>query len=55
MHPRIAWAFLRRDFKIATSYRAAFVMQIASIFIAVPLFYFMGGLVDGANLKALDA
>ncbi len=55
MHPRIAWAFLRRDFKIATSYKAAFVMQIAGIFVAVPLFYFMGGLVDGANLKALDA
>jgi len=54
MHPRIAWAFLRRDFKIATSYRVGFVMQIASIFVAVPLFYFMGGLVDGANLKALQ-
>jgi len=55
MHPRIAWAFLRRDFKIATSYKAAFVMQIAGIFIAVPLFYFMGDLVDGANVKALKA
>jgi len=55
MHPRIAWAFLRRDFKIATSYKAAFVMQIAGIFVAVPLFYFMGDLVDGAKLKALDA
>jgi ABC-2 type transport system permease protein len=55
MHPRIAWAFLRRDFKIAVSYRAGFAMQIASIFIAVPVFYFMGGLVDGANPKALES
>jgi len=55
MHPSIAWAFLRRDFKIATSYKASFIMQVASIFVAVPLFYFMGGLVDGANLKALEA
>jgi ABC-2 type transport system permease protein len=55
MHPRIAWAFLRRDYKIATSYKTAFVMQIAGIFIAVPLFYFMGDLVDGANLKILEA
>jgi ABC-2 type transport system permease protein len=55
MHPRIAWAFLRRDFKIASSYRVGFLMQIATIFVAVPLFYFMGGLVDGANLKVLQA
>jgi len=55
MHLRIAWAFLRRDFKIAVSYRAGFVMQIAGIFVAVPLFYFMGGLVDGAKPKALEA
>lgn len=53
MHPTVALAFLRRDFKIATSYRAAFVLQIVSIFVAVPLFYFMGGLVDGGNAEAL--
>jgi ABC-2 type transport system permease protein len=54
VHPRVAQAFLRRDFKIATSYRAAFVGQIVSIFVAVPLFFFMGNLVDGANLKVLE-
>jgi len=54
MRLRVALAFLRRDFKIATSYKAAFVMQIASIFVAVPLFYFMGSMVDGANVKALE-
>lgn len=53
MHPSVALAFLRRDFKIATSYRAAFVLQIASIFVAVPLFYFMGSLVDSGNNDAL--
>ena len=54
MRMRVAQAFLSRDFKIATSYRAAFVMQIASIFVAVPLFFFMGNMVGGANLKALE-
>jgi ABC-2 type transport system permease protein len=54
MRARVAQAFLWRDFKIATSYRAAFVIQIASIFVAVPLFFFMGRMVEGANLKALE-
>src|SRR5829696_893024 len=39
---RAAWAFLKRDFLLATSYKAAFVMQLAAIFMAVPIFYFMG-------------
>lgn len=55
MHPTVAWSFLRRDFKIATSYRAAFFLQLASIFMAVPVFYFMGGLVDGGNIEALKS
>jgi ABC-2 type transport system permease protein len=55
IHPKVAWAFLRRDFRIASSYRVAFVMQIAMIFVAVPLFYFMGNIVDGAQIKSLDA
>lgn len=54
MHARVAQAFVWRDFKIATSYRTAFVIQLASIFLAVPIFYFMGTMVEGANLKALE-
>jgi len=54
VHPRVAQAFLWRDFKIAASYRTAFVIQLASIFVAVPLFFFMGNMVEGANVKALE-
>jgi len=39
---RVARAFIHRDFLIATSYRAPFAMQVLSIFIAVPLYYFVG-------------
>ena len=39
---RAAWAFLKRDFLIATSYRTSFVLQLGAIFAAIPIFYFMG-------------
>jgi len=52
-HLSVAGAFLRRDFKIATSYHAAFVLQLGSIFLAVPVLYFMGSLVDGNSAVAL--
>lgn len=55
VHPKVAWAFLRRDFKVASSYRIAFIMQIAMIFVAVPLFFFMGNVVDGAKVKSLES
>ena len=55
VHPKVAWAFLRRDFKVALSYRVAFIMQIAMIFVAVPLFFFLGNVVDGAKVKSLEA
>lgn len=53
LHPDVAWAFVRRDFKIAISYRTAFALQVMGIFAAVPVFYFMGGLVEGAEVEAL--
>lgn len=53
MHVRVAQAFLWRDFKIAISYRAAFVIQFAGIFAVVALFYFMGNMIEGANVAAL--
>lgn len=53
MNLKVAWSFLRRDLKIAASYRAAFAMQIVSIFLVVPLFYFLGGFIDGQNIEAL--
>lgn len=53
MRTSVALAFLIRDFKVARSYRVAFLMQLGGIFVAVPIFYFMGDIVDGANSKAL--
>jgi ABC-2 type transport system permease protein len=54
VHARVAQAFLWRDFRIATSYRAAFVIQIAGIFATVALFFFMGNMIEGAQVKALE-
>ena len=39
---RKALAFLHRDFLIATSYRSAFAIQLASILIWVPVCYYIG-------------
>lgn len=43
-----ALAFLRRDFAVETSYRAAFFMQFGSMFIGVASFYFMSRLLGSA-------
>ena len=39
---RKAWAFLKRDYLIATSYKVAFAMQLGSVLIWVPICYFIG-------------
>lgn len=49
-----AWAFLRRDALIAVSYRTAFVLQFGSIFVAVPLFYFMGRMMPQTQAALFD-
>ena len=49
-----AGAFLRRDFLVAISYQAGFAMQLFGIFVSVPIFFFMGNLVDGAHIPALE-
>jgi ABC-2 type transport system permease protein len=41
-----AWAFLKRDFRIETSYRLSFLLSLASIFFATSVFYFLGKIVD---------
>lgn len=49
-------SFLRRDFLIAVSYKTSFLIQLGSIFFAVPLFYFSTKIVDGKAFgPALDA
>jgi ABC-2 type transport system permease protein len=50
---RTAWAFVKRDFLIDTSYRTAFLGQLAYIFGGVSLFYYVGRVFDGAMSPAL--
>ncbi len=42
---KLAWAFLARDFLIATSYKLSFSLQLLRIFALVPIYYFVGRLV----------
>lgn len=51
------WAFLKRDFLIATSYRTAFVIQLASILLGVPFIFFISkflGSSGGNTLREYD-
>ncbi len=43
-------AFVRRDWKIARSYRLQFVLDICAIPVALGLFYFLSRLIDGGRL-----
>jgi ABC-type polysaccharide/polyol phosphate export permease len=45
-------AFMRRDFRIATSYRAAFVLGFVSTIFGLALFYYLGHIVDPAELNS---
>lgn len=45
-------AFLRRDWKVARSYRLQFVLDLASIPLALGLFFFLSRLVDSNALPA---
>jgi ABC-2 type transport system permease protein len=44
---RTAWAFIRRDFLVAVSYRTAFIGELLYIFLGVSIFYYMGRVFDG--------
>jgi ABC-2 type transport system permease protein len=46
--------FLKRDFLIQTSYRAGFAVQILGIFVAVPGFYFLSKVFNGATSDVMD-
>lgn len=50
---RLAWSFLRRDFLLAVSYRAAFGLQVLSIFAAVPIIFFMSQVFAGFDAPSL--
>lgn len=42
------WAFLRRDYLLASSSRLAFVWQIMSVMLAAPTLYYLGRLIQPA-------
>jgi ABC-2 type transport system permease protein len=50
---KTAWAFLKRDFLVATSYRSAFVIQLASILLGVPFIFFISKFLGNAGGEAL--
>jgi ABC-2 type transport system permease protein len=45
---RKSWAFLVRDFRSQTSYRLAFIMNIAGIFFSIAIFFFISRLLGRA-------
>jgi len=50
---RTAIAFIKRDCLIMLSYRFNFVFSIVGILVMVTVLYFLGGLVDSANVSFL--
>jgi len=51
-----AWAFIRRDFLIETSYRSAFILQFTGTFVSVAIFFFLSGMIRGIapNMKGVE-
>jgi ABC-2 type transport system permease protein len=45
-------AFIRRDFRIHTSYRLSFVLQMSTIFFFLALYYFLARIVDQEEFAA---
>ena len=50
---KTAWAFIRRDFLIAASYRTAFITQMSVILLSVPMAFFVSRIFEGFNPPAL--
>ena len=50
----VARAFLKRDFSLNVSYRLSFLMQFASIFISIAMFYFLAQLFGTALVPQLE-
>ncbi len=49
---RVVAAFIRRDFRIHTSYRLSFVLQMSTIFFFLTLYYFLSRIVDQKEFAA---
>jgi ABC-2 type transport system permease protein len=55
MNPlRLMWGFVRRDALVALSYRAAFLMPLVSVCLAVPILHFLAKVFAGAEVQALQ-
>lgn len=50
---RIAWAFMRRDFLLAVSYKSAFAVQLLTIICGVPVLFYLSQVFSGAEIPAL--
>jgi ABC-2 type transport system permease protein len=50
---RIAWAFIRRDFLIAISYRSAFLAQLLITIITVPVLFYLSRVFEGLQAPSL--
>ncbi len=51
---RLPYAFFKRDYLVAVSYRTAFTMQILSILAFVPVYFFLGKLFGDTASGMLD-
>lgn len=51
---KVASAFIKRDFLIAASYKAAFVLQVGGILLIVPMFYFVDKVFAGSTSNLLE-
>ena len=51
----LMWSFIQRDALIATSYRAAFLLPLLSVGLAVPILYFLSKIFAGADTEALGS
>ena len=49
---RVIAEFIRRDFRILTSYRLSFVLQMSTIFFFLALYYFLSKIVDEEQFAA---
>jgi len=51
---RKAWAFLKRDFRIESGYKASFLMRLTESMMLLVFFYFLGGLINSHSSGMLD-
>lgn len=51
----VLWAFLRRDWATARSYRLPFVLDLGSSLFTLVLFFYLGKLIDTADFEGLSS